>query len=176
MKKVLLSALALCCSLAALAQAPTTPDARRADKAAKERKQEAKTKQRGDDDRDGDKASKPANHGQTVSTFAKTTPLTGADKGAAVSAVARGGRSTARGERSARGGERGHGSRPAGSGHQGSSRAAAADAAAAANCRTCPLGRRVSRLSRNAAGFAGCRPPICRLRPLGLVLIRCLLL
>ena len=124
MQKILLSALALCCSMAALAQAPATPDARRADKVAKERKQEAKTKQRGDDDdraddRTRDQAGKPANHGQTVSAFAQSTTLTGADKGAAVSAVARGGRATARGERSARGGEHGHGGRPAGSGHQG---------------------------------------------------------
>jgi len=50
-----------------------------------------------------------ANHGQTVSGVAHSTSLTGADKGAAVSAVASRGRSTTRGqniarsERSARG-------------------------------------------------------------------------
>ncbi|GAA3968639.1 hypothetical protein [Hymenobacter antarcticus] len=96
---------------------------RRADKAAKERRKEAKTKQHGDDDdRTGDQAGKPANHGQNVSAFAKSTTLTGADKGAAISSVARGGHGVDHdmgNARSARGGERGHGGRPAGSGHQG---------------------------------------------------------
>lgn len=118
MKKVLLLALALCGSLAALAQAPATPDARRADQAAGERRHEAnsKDKQRGHDD--DDQAGQPANHGQNVSTFAKATTLTGADKGAAVSTVARGGHGVDHDMGSARG-EHGHGGRPAGSGHPG---------------------------------------------------------
>ncbi|OGX81022.1 hypothetical protein [Hymenobacter glacialis] len=97
---------------------------RRADKAAKERRKEAKTKQRGDDDdRTGNQAGKPANHGQNVSAFAKSTTLTGADKGAAISSVARGGHGVdhnmgnARSARSARGSEHGQGGRSAGSGH-----------------------------------------------------------
>ena len=66
----------------------------------------------GDDDRDGDKAGKPANHGQNLSAFTKSTTLSGADKGAAVSAVARGGRGVDHSLRSARGGEHGeHGAR-----------------------------------------------------------------
>ncbi|GAA4055067.1 hypothetical protein GCM10022409_47780 [Hymenobacter glaciei] len=84
-----------------------------------ERKQDTKIKQHdADDDRNDDKAAKPDNHGQKVSAFAKTTTLTGADKGAAVSAVARDGRSTARTPRSARGSEHGgRGSRATGSSH-----------------------------------------------------------
>jgi hypothetical protein len=113
MKKLMLSALGLCCSLAALAQAPTAPDARRADQAAKAHKQGVKTRQHGDDDdRTGGQARKPANHGPAVSTLAQSTALTGADKGAAVRAVASDGRSTAHAPRRARGGEHGHGGGP----------------------------------------------------------------
>ena len=61
----------------------------------------------GDDDRDGDKAGKPNNHGQNVSAFTNITMLTGADKGAAVSAVACGGRRVDHSFRSTRGGEHG---------------------------------------------------------------------
>lgn len=122
MKKVMLSALALCCSLAALAQAPTTPDARRTDQTARERRHEAKIKiKQHDDDHDDDRAGQPANHGQNVSAVAKSTTLTGADKGAAVSTVARGGHGADHdmgNARSARG-EHAHAGRPAGSGHQG---------------------------------------------------------
>ena len=115
MKKMLFSAAALLCSVAAMAQAPASVLSATAKAAATERKQEAKPKQhdRDGDDRDNDKAAKPDNHGQKVSAFAKTTPLTGADKGAAVSALARSGRSTAQGQRpdhaprSARGSEHG---------------------------------------------------------------------
>ena len=72
----------------------------------------------GDDDRDGDKAGKSNNHGQNVSAFINVTMLTGADKGAAVSAVARGGRRVDHSLRSARGGEHGaRGSRAVGSSH-----------------------------------------------------------
>lgn len=109
----MLSALVLCCSLAALAQAPTAPDARRADQAAKARTQEGKPKQHGDDDdRTDGQARKPANHGPAVSTLAQSTPLTGADKGGAVSAVASDGRSSARAPRRARGGGHGPGGCP----------------------------------------------------------------
>ena len=59
----------------------------------------------GDDDRDGDKAGKPANHGQNLSAFTKSTTLSGADKGAAESAVARCDRGVDHSLRSARGGE-----------------------------------------------------------------------
>ncbi|ALW85607.1 hypothetical protein AUC43_11195 [Hymenobacter sedentarius] len=123
MKKALFSAAALLCSFAALAQAPAATGVQHPDKsAAKERKHEAKIKLRGeDDDRDGDKADKvaPENHGQTVKAFTQSTTLTGADKGAAVSAVASEGRS-AKGDRAARAprsarGDHGHGG--AGNGH-----------------------------------------------------------
>ena len=124
MKKILLSALALCCSLATLAQAPASADVRRADQTDKERKHEVKIKQHNHDDadHDGDKAGKSVNHGQNVSTFAQSTTLTGADKGAAASAVARGGHGEDHvmgNTRSARGGNHSHGGRPAGSGPQG---------------------------------------------------------
>ena len=65
----------------------------------------------GDDDRDGDKAGKPNNHGQNVSAFTNATPLPGADEGAAVIAMVRSARG---GEHSARGGravEQPHGRR-----------------------------------------------------------------
>ena len=128
MKKILISAAVMLCSLAALAQAPA---AYVAPKAAMERKQDIKVKQHdANDDHNHDKATKPSNHGQTVSTFAKTTTLTGANKGAAVSAIARNGRSSGQGQRaacaprSARGGEHGQrGSRPTGNSHAASGHA-----------------------------------------------------
>jgi hypothetical protein len=99
MKKLLLPA-ALLCSFAALAQTPAAsvdhPDAY----AVVQPKQEAKTEDFNPDDHEGGNgnAAATANHGQTVAAFAHSTALTGADKGAAVSALARNGRSTARGE------------------------------------------------------------------------------
>ena len=115
MKKMLFSAAALLCSVAALAQTPApsssaTPNAPKA-----EREHKVKTKQRdaeGNDDHDGDKVGQPDNHGRNVSTFTKSTTLTWADKGTDVSAVARGGRGVDHSLRSARGGEHGeHGAR-----------------------------------------------------------------
>ncbi|GAB3292373.1 hypothetical protein ACFQT0_07150 [Hymenobacter humi] len=130
MKKMLFSAAALFCSFAALAQTPA-PSAKHANKAvAADHKLEAKAK-RNDQDRSDDKAGTPDNHGQAVQTLAHSTTLTGAEKGAAISTLASGGRSAAkgqsadhsargaRGERSARGGNRNAGNRPAGAGHQG---------------------------------------------------------
>ncbi|MBF9141445.1 hypothetical protein [Hymenobacter properus] len=105
MKKMLFSAAALLCTVAAMAQAPAS--ASHAVKPATTRQHDA------DDERDG-KAGAPANHGQTVSNVAQTTTLTGADKGAAVSAVARSGRGVDHATRSARG-EHSH----AGGGHLG---------------------------------------------------------
>lgn len=121
MKKMLFSAVALLYSVAAMAQAPAAVFPTPAKAAAIERKQDDKTKQHdADDDRNDDKAAKPDNHGQNVSTFAKTTTLTGADKGAAVSAVARDSRDTGHKPRSARGSEHGQrGNRATGSGHAG---------------------------------------------------------
>ena len=127
MEKILFSAVALLCSVAAMAQAPAAVSPALAKAAAIERKQDARTKQHdADDDRNYDKAAKPDNHGQNVSTFAKTTTLTGADKGAAVSAVARDSRDTGHTPRSGRGGEHGQrGSRATGSSHAGAGHAGA---------------------------------------------------
>lgn len=116
MKKMLFSAAALLFSVSAMAQAPAQSSVAPANAPKTEREHKVKIKQHdadGDDDRDGDKANKPANHGQNVSAFAKSTTLTGADKGAAVSAVARGGHGVdhdMKNTRSARG-EHGHGAR-----------------------------------------------------------------
>lgn len=91
MKKLLLAAAALFCSLAAYAQTPSTTPRRLAKIEAGTRQPEAdKVLERNDHE----EAVAPANHGQTVRTVAQATPLSGADKGAAVSAVASGGRAT----------------------------------------------------------------------------------
>ena len=93
-KKVFFAA-ALLCSIAALAQAPAPYSLATNDAPKATREHRVKIKHHeadGDDDRDGDKEGKPANHGQNLSAFTKSTTLSGADKGAAVSAVARGGR------------------------------------------------------------------------------------
>ncbi|WP_201981587.1 hypothetical protein [Hymenobacter rubidus] len=124
MKRTLALAVALLGSFAALAQAPA-PSSATANAPKAEREHKVKIKQHdaeGDDDRDGDKAGKPANHGQNVSTFTKTTSLTGADKGAAVSTVARSGRGIDHATRSARG-EHSHASGHLGGGHVANSHA-----------------------------------------------------
>ncbi|GAA4356262.1 hypothetical protein GCM10023185_19910 [Hymenobacter saemangeumensis] len=92
MKKLLIAALGLQLAYVAVASAQDAPATARPDK--KEKKDKA--------------ATAPSNHGQQVSTVAKTTTLTGAEKGAAVSAAARDGRPATHGagshhERSARG-------------------------------------------------------------------------
>ena len=91
----------------------------RCPKAERERKVKIKHHETdGDDDRDGDKVGKPNNYSQNVSAFTHATMLTGADKGAAVSAVARGGRRVDHSLRSARGGEHdARGGRAVGSSH-----------------------------------------------------------
>lgn len=100
------------CSVAALAQAPA-PSSTATDNAPQaEREHKVKIKQHdaeGDDDRDGDKAGKPANHGQNVSAFTNATTLSGADKGAAVSTVARDGRATGSSHAAGRHAGAGHG-------------------------------------------------------------------
>ncbi|AIZ63491.1 hypothetical protein PK28_06925 [Hymenobacter sp. DG25B] len=98
MKKVLLTAVAAFYSVALFAQqAPATPT--QGDDAPKPRtetpkpKKEKKAKKahkpehEGKDSDEGDKV-KADNHDQAVQTVAQSTELTGADKGAAVSAVA----------------------------------------------------------------------------------------
>ncbi|SNC68297.1 hypothetical protein SAMN06265337_2244 [Hymenobacter gelipurpurascens] len=118
MKKTLLSAAALLCTFAALAQTPTAvaQDGR----APKQAKHDGKTKQHNEDKDDADvQKAAPVNHGQAVSAVATTTTLTGAAKGAAVSTVARSDAKAAKGirpERSARG-DRSHGNRQTGSTH-----------------------------------------------------------
>lgn len=115
MRKTLALAVALLSSFAALAQVPTAKVA--APKPATERHSDAKTKQHdADDDHSSDQKAAPANHGQTVQAVAQSTPLTGADKGATMSAVARGGRGIDHATRSARGAHS-HASGHMGSGH-----------------------------------------------------------
>jgi len=94
MKKMLLAGAALLCSYAAMAQAPAAMVQNPAAETARP-PQDAKAKhaEKATDDR---KDAKPDdNHGQTVSSFATTTTLPGADKGAAVSKLASGGRAGA---------------------------------------------------------------------------------
>ncbi|TGD79335.1 hypothetical protein [Hymenobacter wooponensis] len=114
MKKASLFAASLLFALSSMAQGPSAPTAKHTSKEnTKEHKHEAKNQ---------DEKVNPDNHGQEVQAFAHATPLTGADKGAAISALASNGRSSARGQRmvgSARG-DRGHsGTRAADCGHQG---------------------------------------------------------
>ena len=114
MKKTLLFAASLLCALGAFAQGTATSAAKHTDKeAAKEHKHETKNQ---------DDKTSPDNHGQQVQSFAHTTALSGADKGAAISALASNGRSAVHRQRqvgSARG-ERNHGGTRAGNcGHQG---------------------------------------------------------
>ena len=85
MKSIILPA-ALLCSFAALAQAPVASVKHVYKYAANDRKQAAKVDQE-DDDCEVDKAGSPANHGQTVQVVASGTPLTGTDKGAAMSTL-----------------------------------------------------------------------------------------
>ena len=130
MKKMLFSAAALLCSFAALAQTPAPSTKHANHKLEAKAKRTDRDRKDDQDDRD-DKTAKPDNHGQAVQTLANSTTLTGAEKGAAISTLASGGRSAAKGqsadhkahgarsERSARGGNRNAGSRPAGAGHQG---------------------------------------------------------
>lgn len=98
MKKVMLTAVAAFYSVALFAQqAPATPtqdgDAPKTRtetpkiKKEKKAKKVRKTKFESKDSDEGDKV-KADNHGQAVQTVAQGTELTGADKGAAVSAVA----------------------------------------------------------------------------------------
>lgn len=120
MKKLLFSAAALLCTVAALAQTPTTPTPANKAVAATRRHDPSAKQHAADADEDG-QTTRSATHGQTVSTFAQTISLTGADKGAAVSTLASEGRSSAKGQRaaradkSARGGA--HGTRATGSSH-----------------------------------------------------------
>jgi hypothetical protein len=121
MKKLLLPA-ALLCSFAALAQTSAAsvkqldayaavrpkqeaktkgnPKVEELSRLSAQRKPEARTEDLDSDDHEGgnESADTKANHGQTVAAFAHSTTLTGANKGAAVSALARNGRSTPRGE------------------------------------------------------------------------------
>jgi hypothetical protein len=118
MKKTLFSAAALLCSFAALAQAPATSQSANQSAA---RKLEAQAAKR---DRQAGNDAATNNHGQAVSTLAKSTTLTGREKGAAISTLASGGRSAAQGqraERSARSSARG-GNRPEGAGRRGAGR------------------------------------------------------
>ena len=119
MKKPLAFAIALLGSFSAVAQAPAAKGS--AASQATERKLEAKAKQHGTDDEHT--GAKPANHGQTVQALANSTPLTGADKGAAVSAVARSGRGVDHATRSARGGHSRAGGGHVGGGHSANSHA-----------------------------------------------------
>ncbi|TGE06018.1 hypothetical protein [Hymenobacter fodinae] len=116
MKKALLFTASLLLALGALAQEPTAPNGKHpAGETAKARKHKIK------DQGEADKAT-PDTHGQQVQALAHSTPLTGADKGAAISTFASNGHSAAHGERqigSARG-NRNHGrSRGADCVHQG---------------------------------------------------------
>ncbi|QJX48813.1 hypothetical protein HMJ29_18600 [Hymenobacter taeanensis] len=109
MKKVLFSAALLLFALSTMAQAPAAKHADRA--TSKEFKHEGK-----------DEKAHPDNHGQDVQTFAHATALAGSDKGAAISALASNGRSSARGQRlngSARGNRSQGSNRSAGCGRQG---------------------------------------------------------
>ncbi|PJJ59399.1 hypothetical protein [Hymenobacter chitinivorans] len=118
MKKIIFALAALLCTFAAQAQAQAqkpVSNAERATPANGYGQQPAELKRQDQDERNAEKVAAPANHGQTVQAVAQSTPLTGSAKGAAVSAVASGGRSAqrARPTRTARG-TRSHDSHQAG--------------------------------------------------------------
>ena len=118
MKKTLISAAVMLCSFAALAQTPTAADA---PNPSAQRQQQAQARRNGQ----GNGTAATANHGQTVQSFATSTPLTGAAKGAAISEVARSRRPATQGQRpepsarSARGGRSTGHAHAAHAGHQG---------------------------------------------------------
>ncbi|UOQ74856.1 hypothetical protein [Hymenobacter cellulosilyticus] len=118
MKKLVFALAALFCSFAAQAQTPVT-DAQRAAKPTSAERQQDEAKRKDLTEPSPEQLAPKSNHGQQVQAVAQGTTLRGPARGAAVSAVARSGRSAQRpqGGRVARG-TRSHGLHGGSSAHQ----------------------------------------------------------